>query len=75
MNTQRVIVLGLALVAAVGAALMVRSMIGGGTPRSEAKPAPVVVPAPEPAAATPEPASEKPAAPGEVVSLDSFRKK
>jgi len=39
MNTQRVIVLGLALVAAVGAALMVRSMIGGGTPRSQARPA------------------------------------
>jgi pilus assembly protein CpaB len=39
MNTQRVIVLGFALVAAVGAALMVRSMMGGGTPQSSAKPA------------------------------------
>jgi pilus assembly protein CpaB len=39
MNTQRVIVLGIALVAAVGAALMVRSMMGGGTPQSNAKPA------------------------------------
>lgn len=42
MNTQRVIVLGLAFVAAVAAALMVRSMMGGGTPKVDAKPAPVV---------------------------------
>ncbi|HVV66196.1 MAG TPA: Flp pilus assembly protein CpaB [Rhizomicrobium sp.] len=42
MNTQRVIVLGLALVAACGAALMVRSMIGGGTPHVEAKPVPAM---------------------------------
>jgi pilus assembly protein CpaB len=37
MNTQRLIVLGLALVAAGGAALLVRSMLGGGTPKVEAK--------------------------------------
>ena len=42
MNTQRIVVLGLALVAAAGAALMVRSMIGGGTPTVDAKPAPDV---------------------------------
>ncbi len=33
MNTQRIVVLGLALVAAVGAALVVRGMMGGGTPK------------------------------------------
>jgi len=37
MNTQRLIVLGLALVAAGGAALLVRSMLGGGTPKVEAR--------------------------------------
>lgn len=42
MNTQRIIVLGLALVAAGGAALLVRSMLGGGTPKVEAKPAPLI---------------------------------
>jgi pilus assembly protein CpaB len=42
MNTQRLIVLGLALVAAGGAALLVRGMLGGGTPPVEAKPAPVI---------------------------------
>ena len=42
MNTQRLIVLGLALVAAGGAALLVRSMLGGGTPKVEARPAPVI---------------------------------
>jgi pilus assembly protein CpaB len=41
MNTQRLIVLGLALVAAGGAALLVRSMIGGGTPKVEARTASV----------------------------------
>jgi pilus assembly protein CpaB len=41
MNTQRLIVLGLALVAAGGAALLVRSMLGGGTPNVEAKTASV----------------------------------
>jgi pilus assembly protein CpaB len=41
MNTQRLIVLGLALVAAGGAALLVRGMLGGGTPKVEARPAPV----------------------------------
>jgi len=43
MNTQRLVVLGLALVAAAGAALMVRSMIGGGTPEVDAKPAPAAI--------------------------------
>jgi pilus assembly protein CpaB len=42
MNTQRVVVLGLAVVAAAGAALMVRSMLGGGTPAVEAKPRPAI---------------------------------
>ena len=42
MNTQRLIVLGLALVTASGAALLVRGMMGGGTPRVEARPAPVI---------------------------------
>ncbi len=42
MNTQRLVVLGLALVAAAGAALMVRGMIGGGTPAVEAAPAPAI---------------------------------
>ena len=36
MNTQRVIVLGIALVAAGAAAFMVRSLIGGGTPPVQA---------------------------------------
>lgn len=36
MNTQRVIVLGIALVAAGAAAFMVRSLIGGGTPQVQA---------------------------------------
>ena len=40
MNTQRVIVLGIALVAAGAAAFMVRSLIGGGTPQVQARPAP-----------------------------------
>lgn len=43
MNTQRLVVLGLALVAAAGAAMMVRSMIGGGTPQVDAKPAPAPI--------------------------------
>jgi pilus assembly protein CpaB len=42
MDTKRLIVLGVAFVAACGAALMVRSMLGGGTPKVEAKTAPVV---------------------------------
>src|ERR1700761_2777932 len=42
MNTQRLIVLGLALVSAGGAALLVRGMLGGGTPKVEARPAPVI---------------------------------
>jgi pilus assembly protein CpaB len=37
MNTQRLIVLGVALVAAGGAALLVRGMLGGGTPNVQAK--------------------------------------
>jgi pilus assembly protein CpaB len=42
MNTQRMIVLGLALVAAGGAAFLVRGMLGGGTPSVQAKPAPAI---------------------------------
>jgi pilus assembly protein CpaB len=42
MNTQRIIVLGFALVAAAGAAFLVRSMIGGGTPVVQAKQAPAM---------------------------------
>lgn len=43
MDTKRIIVFGIALVAAVGAALMVRSMIGGGTPNVSAAQAPAPV--------------------------------
>lgn len=43
MNTQRLVVLGLALVAAGGAAFLVRGMLGGGTPRVEAKPTPAAI--------------------------------
>src|ERR1700761_6215953 len=42
MNTQRLVVLGLAVVAAGGAALLVRGMLGGGTPPVAAKTAPLV---------------------------------
>ena len=43
MNTQRLVVLGLALVAACGAAFIVRGMMGGGTPQVVASaPAPVI---------------------------------
>lgn len=42
MNTQRLVVLGLALVAAAGAAFLVRSMLGGGTPPVEAKAPPPI---------------------------------
>jgi pilus assembly protein CpaB len=43
MNTQRVVVLGLALAAACGAAFLVRSLMGGGTPQVVASaPAPTV---------------------------------
>lgn len=40
MNTQRLVVLGLAAVAAGGAAFLARGMLGGGTPQVTAKPAP-----------------------------------
>ena len=40
MNTKRLVVLGIALVAAGAAALMVQRMVGGGTPKVEAKAAP-----------------------------------
>src|SRR5579862_8651194 len=44
MNTKRLIVLGFALVAASGVALLVRGMAGGGTPKAEAKlPPPVAM--------------------------------
>lgn len=42
MNTQRLVVLALAAVAAGGAAFLVRGMLGGGTPPVVAKPAPVI---------------------------------
>src|SRR5690242_2122472 len=42
MNPQRIIVLGFALVAAGGAAFLVRGMLGGGTPVVQAKPAPAI---------------------------------
>jgi pilus assembly protein CpaB len=42
MNTQRLVVLGLAVVAAGGAALLVRGMLGGGTPQAAAKAAPAI---------------------------------
>jgi pilus assembly protein CpaB len=43
MNTQRIVVLGLALVAACGAAFVVRGLMGGGTPQVAAlAPAPAV---------------------------------
>ena len=42
MNTQRLVVLGLAVVAAGGAALLVRGMLGGGTPQVAAKAGPVI---------------------------------
>lgn len=42
MNTQRAIILSLALVAAGGAAFLVRGMLGGGTPAVEAKTAPAI---------------------------------
>src|SRR5215831_5205653 len=42
MNTQRIIVLGFALVAAGGAAFLVRGMLGGGAQQAAAKPAPQI---------------------------------
>jgi pilus assembly protein CpaB len=42
MNTQRLIVLGFALVAAGGAAFLVRGMVGGGTPAAQAKAGPAL---------------------------------
>src|ERR1700677_5013854 len=42
MNTQRIVVLGFALVSAVLAAIVVQHMIGGGTPQVVARPAPEV---------------------------------
>jgi pilus assembly protein CpaB len=42
MNPQRIIVLGFALVAAAGAAFLVRGMLGGGTPAVQAKVAPAI---------------------------------
>jgi pilus assembly protein CpaB len=42
MNTQRIVVLGLALVAACGAAFVVRAMMGGGTPQVIARSAPPI---------------------------------
>ena len=42
MNTKRIIVLGFALVAASAAALLARGLMGGGTPKVEAKIAPPI---------------------------------
>lgn len=42
MNPQRLIVLGIALVAAGGAAFLVRGMMGGGTPAAQARAAPTI---------------------------------
>lgn len=42
MDTKRLVVLGLALVAASGAALMARGLMGGGTPAVQAKPVPQI---------------------------------
>src|SRR4051812_21935759 len=42
MNTQRLVILGLAVVAAGGAALLVRGMLGGGTPSVAAKAPPAI---------------------------------
>ena len=42
MNTQRLVILALAAVAAGGAAFLVRGMLGGGTPHVEAKTAPAI---------------------------------
>ena len=44
MNTQRLLILGLAAVAAGGAALLVRGLMGGGTPKvAAAVPEPVAM--------------------------------
>jgi pilus assembly protein CpaB len=66
MNTQRLIVLGLALVAAGGAALLVRGMLGGGTPKVEARTAPAI-PMSEVLVASSN------LAPGEALSADQVR--
>jgi len=65
MNTQRLIVLGLALVAAGGAALLVRTMLGGGTPKVEARPS--AVPMSEVLVASSN------LAPGQALSADQVR--
>jgi pilus assembly protein CpaB len=65
MNTQRLIVLGLALVAAGGAALLVRTMLGGGTPKVEARP--LAVPMSEVLVASSN------LAPGQALSADQVR--
>lgn len=43
MNPRRLIVLGLALVAALSAAFLVRALIGGGTPSAQARPEPIAM--------------------------------
>ncbi|MGC9953713.1 MAG: Flp pilus assembly protein CpaB [Rhizomicrobium sp.] len=43
MNTRRLVVLLLAAVAAGGAALLVRGLIGGGTPKADARPEPAPI--------------------------------
>jgi len=42
MDTKRIILLGVAVLAALGAVLLVRGMLGGGTPKVNARPAPQI---------------------------------
>ncbi|HSZ73321.1 MAG TPA: Flp pilus assembly protein CpaB [Rhizomicrobium sp.] len=42
MNTQRLIILGVAAIAAAGAAFLARGLLGGGTQKVNAEPAPIV---------------------------------
>jgi pilus assembly protein CpaB len=66
MNTQRLVVLGLALVAAGGAAFLVRAMIGGGTPAVQAKAAPAI-------AMSEVLVANATLAPGQALSVDQVR--
>jgi pilus assembly protein CpaB len=43
MNTQRLIILGVAAIAAAGAAFLARGLLGGGTPKVNAETAPAIV--------------------------------
>jgi pilus assembly protein CpaB len=66
MNPQRIIVLGFALVAAGGAAFLVRGMLGGGTPVVQAKPAPTIAMSEVLVASTS-------LSPGQALSVDQVR--